>query len=54
MMRLSPLIISFWIVGFTEQIIDAGVVKAGELDENFCRNIMGTDFIFGITCLRHA
>ena len=53
-MRCLRLIISLWIVGFTEQVVDADAVKAGELDENLRRNIVRSNFILGIAGLRHA
>jgi len=53
-MRCLRLIISLWIVGFAEQVVDADVVKAGELDENLRRNIVRSNFILGIAGLRHA
>ena len=51
-MRLSPLIISFWIVGFTEQIIDAGVVKAGELNQKLEGDGALAGLVIGIGWLR--
>ena len=42
------------VIGFTEKIIDAGIVKAGELDQDLGRDIVGADFVFGIAGLRHA
>ena len=53
-MRLSPLIISFWIVGFTKQIIDACAVKPRKFNEHLRRNIVCTHFIFGIARLGHT
>ena len=41
-------------IGFTEEIVDAGVVEARELDEDCGGNVIFAGFILGVTGLRHA
>ena len=48
----SSFFVSLRIVGFTEKIIDAGVIDAGKLDEDGDRYVGGTDFVLTVTCLR--
>jgi len=54
MERCLRLIVSFGIIGFAKQIVDADIVKAGKFNEDLSWNIICADFIFGISCLRHA
>ena len=41
------------VVGFAQEVVDAGVVDAGELDEDGGGDVALASFIFGIACLRH-
>jgi len=53
-MRCLRLIISLWIVGFTEQVVDADIVESGKFDKNLSWNVVCTYLIFRISGLRHA
>ena len=44
--------VTFGIVGLAEEVIDAGVIDAGELDEDAHGDIRGADFVFTVTGLR--
>ena len=46
--------IASWVIGFSQQIIDAGVVKARQADEDGGGNVVLARFVFGIARLRHA
>ena len=51
-MRSSPLIISFWIICLAKNIIDAGVVKTGELNQKLEGNGALAGLVIGIGWLR--
>ena len=50
-MRCLRLIISLWVVGFAEQVVDADVVETGELNQDLDRNRTFACFIIGIRSL---
>ena len=54
MRQMPSLFIALRVIGFAEQIINAGIVKAGKLDQNLSRDIVGADFVFRVAGLRHA
>lgn len=46
--------ISLWIRGFSDKIVDAGVIDAGKLDEDGDGNIGRADFVLAVTRLCDA
>lgn len=51
----SPSIcISLWIVCFSDQVVNAGVIDAGKLDEDGDGNVGRADFVLAVTGLCDA
>ena len=48
------LFISLGVVGFAQQIINAGVVKPRQLDQNGGGDVVFSRFVFGIARLGHS
>lgn len=46
--------ISLWIRGFSDKIVDAGVIDAGKLDEDGDGNVRRADFVLAVTRLCDA
>lgn len=51
-MAVSVLFVSLGIVGFAEKVVDADVIKAGNLNEDFNGRCTLAGFIVRIRCLR--
>ena len=46
--------VALGLIGFTQKIIDADIIKLSELNQNLRGNIICANFVFGIACLRHS
>ena len=48
------ILISFWIIGFTQKIIYARIIKPCKLNEDSGGNVVFPRFVFGISRLGHS
>lgn len=42
------------LICFAQEIIDADIIKLSQFDENLRGDVVGTDFILRVACLRHT
>ena len=48
-----PSVVSLWVVGFAEEVVDGCVVQAGELDEDGGGDVVVAGFVLTVARLRH-